>query len=53
MHCLDKVALLWVKVSLRNYLQGTPVWLVKGYIPEGAETVIRLGIKFWFTDVGP
>lgn len=26
--------------------------LVKGYIPGAIESAVRLGIKFWFADVG-
>lgn len=33
-------------------LREIPVCLGKGYIPEGVETAVKLGVKSWFSDVG-
>lgn len=35
---------------LTNTDQAIPCWLVKGNIPGGVETPIRLGAKSWFAE---
>ena len=53
---LGKIFLL-VKGLLVNFLELTGKyhvgWLVKGYIPWRIESALKLGIKCWFSDVGP
>ena len=54
----DKVTFLWrmARVYLTDYLtsseQEIPPWLIKITFLGEAETAIKIGIKYWFSDVG-